>query len=185
MDRTLALSWEEAWLSVVVATSIYVLAILLTRLFGQRQLTTWASYDLIFVFAIGSIIGRVILVRTSLGVAAVGLVTMFSLHAGAAWLHRHSAVAHRLTQNRPILLVAKGHILHDGLRAARVSTFEVHQQLRLNGHGSLAGVKAVILERSGTMSVIGSDQVLDPSLFAEVQGTEQLAMGPRTGPVDG
>lgn len=138
-----------------------------------------------FVFAIGSIMGRVILVRTSLAVAAVGLVTMFLLHAAAAWLHHHSAVGQRLAQNRPVLLVANGCLLDDGLRAARVSTFEVHQQLRLNGHGSLSGVAAVIFERSGRMSVIRSDEALDPSLFVEVRGTERLAMSSGADPSGG
>lgn len=177
MDGALALSRQEAWLTVVVATSIYVLAVVLSRLFGQRQLTTSSSYDVMFVFAIGSVMGRVILVRTSLGAAAVGLVTMFLLHAAAGWLHHHSPLVHRLTQNRPVLLVADGRILDDGLRAARVSTFEVHQQVRLQGYGSLRGVAAVVLERSGKVSVIGQDEELDPALFGEVRGREQLAIG--------
>lgn len=177
-DRALALSWEEMWLTALVATSIYVMAIVLTRLFGQRQLLRSSGYDLAFVFAIGSLMGRVILVRTSLAGAMLGLVMMFSLHAVTGWLHHHSALAHRLTQNRPILLVARGRVLDEGLRTAKVSMPELLQQLRLHGHGSFMGVEAVIFERNGRISVIGSGAVLNASFFSEVRGAEQLELDP-------
>lgn len=177
-DEALTLSWEEAWLTAVVATSVYMLAILLTRLFGQRQLLRASAYDLAFVFAVGTLMGRVILVRTSLAGAALGLVMMFSLHAVTGWLHHHSALAHRLSQNRPILLVAKGKVVDQGLRTAKVSGSELLQQLRLHGHGSLSGIQSAILERNGQISVIGSGAPLDQSFFSEVRGADRLELDP-------
>lgn len=59
-----------------------------------------------------------------------------------------------------------------------MSTFEVRQQVRLEGYGSLRGVGAVVLERSGRMSVIGRNEELDPSLFVELRGSERLSAEP-------
>ena len=104
----LGLSWTEAGLVVLTATGIYLAVVVLSRVFGQRQFAQSSTYDLAFVFALGSLIGRVILVRTSLLAAVVGLVTMFLLHSATGWLHHHNATVHRLMQNRPVLLVAHG-----------------------------------------------------------------------------
>ncbi len=171
------LSWSDAWLTVVTAAGIYVAMIVFSRLWGQRQFATSSSYDLAFVFALGSLIGRVVLVRTTLAVALLGLFTMFALHAATGWLHHHVAVIHRLVQNRPILLVAGSTVLEDNLRRAHTSELELFQQLRLAGRGSLDDVEVVILERNGAFSVIGHDEPIDAELFQEVVGRERLPAG--------
>lgn len=136
-----------------------------------------SSYDLAFVFALGSLIGRVILVRTTLGAAVLGLVTMFLLHAVTEWLHHHSALVHRWIQNRPVLLAAHGHVLERNLRRAQTSRVELYRLLRGQGRASLSGVAAVILEPSGRLSVITDDQPLDAEVLGEVEGIEQLDLG--------
>lgn len=173
----LGITWAEGGLTVLTATAVYLLMIVLSRTFGQRQFASWGTYDLAFVFAIGSIVGRVILVRVSLATAAVGLVTLFALHGATTWLHHNAPVAHRLIQNRPILLVADGELLHDQLRRARVSVQEVHQALRLQGHGDLERVRAVVLERNGVLSVIADDARLSREVFAQVDGRQWLLDG--------
>lgn len=162
------MSWTEALLVVVTAAGIYATVILLSRLFGQRQFSVTTSYDLAFTFALGSVVGRVILVRTSLAAGVLGLATLFVLHALSGRLHHSVRAVHDLIQNRPVLLVVDGRVLDDNLRAARTSRSELYQQLRAHGHGSLEGVGAVVLERNGRMSVLDRDEARDPELFAEV-----------------
>lgn len=170
----LGLSWAEAWLTVVTAAGIYATIILLSRVFGQRQFATSSTYDLAFIFAMGSLVGRVILVRTSLLAAVLGLFTMFSLHAMTGWLHQNVRVLHLAIQNRPILVVADGDVLEDNRRRAHLSHFELYQQLRLHGLGSLEKVRAVILERNGDLSIITADQRVDAEVFQEVIGNDRL-----------
>ncbi|MDP8968966.1 MAG: DUF421 domain-containing protein [Actinomycetota bacterium] len=170
----LGLSWAEVWLTVVTAAGIYATVILLSRMFGQRQFATSSTYDLAFIFAMGSLVGRVILVRTSLLAAVLGLFTMFCLHAAARWLHQNVGVMHMAIQNRPILVVADGDVLEDNRRRAHLSHFELYQQLRLHGLGSLEKVRAVILERNGDLSIITADQRIDAEVFREVVGNDRL-----------
>lgn len=54
---------------------------------------------------------------------------------------------------------------------------DVYEKLRLNGVGRVDEVKAVVLERSGDISVIHGDVELDPDLFPNVVGREQLERG--------
>lgn len=164
----LGISGGEALLVVVTAVGIYLAMIVFSRVFGQRQFTQLSSYDLAFTFALGSVVGRVILVRTSLAAGALGLATLFTLHALTGLLHHRVRAAHHLIQNRPVLLARDGALLEEQLRAAGTSSDEVFQQLRLQGVGSLADVGCVVLERNGQMSVLAPDARRDPDVFAEV-----------------
>ncbi len=174
MMRELAIGWADAWLTIVTATGIYLTMVLLSRVFGQRQFSTASSYDLAFIFALGSLVGRVILVRTTLAAAVLGLLTMFVLHWATGWLHHNIGVIHRAIQNRPILVLAQGKVLEENLRKAKTSVIEVHAQLRLRGLASLEEAQAVVLERNGEFSVISHDRSLDASVFQEVIGSERL-----------
>ncbi|MDX1658079.1 MAG: DUF421 domain-containing protein [Nitriliruptorales bacterium] len=174
MAAELGMTWTEAGLTIVTATAIYAAVIVFTRVFGQRQFATSSTYDLAFVFAIGSVVGRVILVRTSLVTALLGLGVMFSLHALAGWLHHNNAWLHRVMQNPPILVVAHGEMVQDGMRRAHLSDYELFQALRQHGHASLDGLAAVILERNGRLSVIHEDAPIAPEVVEEVMGREHL-----------
>lgn len=170
----LGLTGTEAWLTLVTATGIYVGAIVLSRIFGQRQFAASSSYDLVFVFALGSVIGRVVLVRTSLAAGLLGLAALFVLHAVTGWLHHHVRAVHDLIQNPPILVVVDGDVVEEGMRRAQLSRAELYQALRQRGYGSLRGLRAVIIERSGDFSVLPEDVDLDADLVREVVGGERL-----------
>ena len=173
MWTELGMTWSEAALTVVTAVGIYAAIISFSRIFGQRQFSTSSTYDLAFTFALGSLVGRVILVRTSLLTAVVGLATMFVLHGITGWLHHNVPLIHRAIQNRPVLLVANGEVLEENLKRARTSHLEVYQQIRLAGLGRLEEVKAVILERNGQMSVIHAGTQLEERLLTEVLDHQQ------------
>jgi uncharacterized membrane protein YcaP (DUF421 family) len=178
MDRAwteLGLTWTELWVTIVTAMGVYGAMIFLSRVFGQRQFSTSTSYDLAFVFALGSLLGRTVLVRTSLAGAVVGLGTMFVLHAATGWLHHHLGWVHRLIQNDPILVVAHGRILEEGLAAAGMSTTELRQELRLEGVPRLEAVQAAILERNGRISVLRAGTPVGQGMVDEVVGGGRLS----------
>lgn len=56
MASRLGLSWNELWFTVLTAVGIYAIMIALSRLYGPRQFSTSSSYDLAFVFGLGSVI---------------------------------------------------------------------------------------------------------------------------------
>lgn len=174
----LGVSWHEAGLVVITAAGIYLGMLLLSRVFGQRSFSSATTYDLPFVFAIGSIIGRVILVRTSLVAALLGLLAMFVLHHVTGFLHHRVPAFHRVSQNRPTLLVADGQVLDDRVRDAGTSDLEIYEALRLHGLASLSDVLAVVLERNGEFSVVARGTSVEPEVWQEVAGADRL---PRAG----
>lgn len=175
----LGLTWTDAWQTVLTATVVYVAVIFLSRLFGQRQFSRFTAYDLPFSFAIGTLIGRVILVRVTLGTAMLAIVTVFSLHALSGWLHHNVPFAHRLMENRPIALVVDGRLHAEGFRRSRTSVLELHEQLRLEGVGSLDDVQMAVIERTGEISVVKRGQRLDSEIFEDVAIPDTGRDGPR------
>ena len=174
VSSELGISWEEAGIVVVIGVVIYAVALVGARLFGQRQFASLSTHDLVFVFALGSIIGRVVLVRTSLAGAVVGLATMFTLHALMSRLYRSSRGIQDMIQNPPILVVADGRPLPSQIRRARLGRFELRQLLRQQGHGAFEGLQAVVLEPTGTLSVIESDTPVTEEFLQEVDGADRL-----------
>jgi len=174
MWSELGTTWGDVWLTILSAIGVYVTIIALSRMFGQRQFATSSTYDLAFNFAMGTLVGRAVLVRVSLLNAVVALCTMFLLHAITSWLHHRVGWVHDAIQNRPMLLVANGVVLDDALRESGTSRVELFQALRLQGIGSVDEVGAAILERNGQFSVINSTTGLDADVFREVGGTNHL-----------
>lgn len=170
----LGMTWSQVGLTIATAIGVYAAIIALSRLFGQRQFATSSTYDLAFTFAMGSLIGRAVLVHVSLLNAVVALATMFVLHAVTGWLHHHSRLVHNLVQNRPVLLYANGRLLDDALRSTGTSHVEVYQAARSQGLGSLDDIAAVLLERNGQISFVSQSQRLDADVFAEVAGNDSL-----------
>lgn len=171
--RLVGINWVQVMETVVGAVGLYGLTIVASRLLGQRQFSTLSSYDLAFTFALGTIIGRGVLVRTNLAGAAVALVVMFALHAGVGWLHHHVAAIHVFTQNAAVLLVADGQVCPGALARAEMSLVELHQSLRARGHGSLASVGAAILEPNGQVSVIATSAELSEEFLDGVVGADR------------
>lgn len=171
----LGITWTDAWLTIVSAVGIYAAVVGLSRVFGQRQFGRVTTYDLPFVFAMGTMVGRVVLVRTTLLGGVLGLTVMFLLHAATGALHHRYHEVHRITENSPVLLVVDGAFVEDHLERAHTSDLEVREQIRLAGFGQLEDVGAVVMERTGAMSVIGRDSHLDRELFVDVAGAERLS----------
>ena len=170
----LGISWEEAGIVVVIALAIYAVTLVGARLFGQRQFASLSTHDLVFVFAFGSIIGRAVLVRTSLAGAVLALATMFTVHALISRLYRSSRGVHAMIQNAPLLLVADGRPLASQMQRARMGKFELRQLLRQQGHGTFEGLRAVVLEPTGQLSVIASGAPVAEEFLEQVDGADLL-----------
>ena len=165
----LGLSWSELGLGVFSALGIYAAVVVYTRVAGQRSLASMSTFDFAVSVAIGAVVGRVVLVRTSLLGGIVGLAVLFGLQAVLGFVRNRTDWG-RTIDNAPILLLHRGRFLPDNLHRAHVGEEDVREQVRLQGVGRLADVHAVVLERSGGVSVITTGDRLDDELFANVVG---------------
>ena len=102
----------------------------------------------------------------------VALVTLYSLQMLIAWLRTKWKVVRKIVDNQPLLLMDGPIILEKNLRLARITQDELIAKLRANNINSFAQVNAVVLESSGTISVlkkVNVDHFLDPALLSGVE----------------
>jgi uncharacterized membrane protein YcaP (DUF421 family) len=171
----LGLSWIDAATVVVSAVGIYLAFLVLLRIVGQRAVATMSSFDFAAAIAFGAVLGRTVLGYTpTLAAGLVGMVTLFALQAAFGVVRRNRRLD-RALNNLPLLLMVNGAVLPDRLRKAKMVEDELRQKLRLAGIHRYEDVAAVILERTGAISILRRGQTIAPELLTDVRGRELLA----------
>lgn len=166
--KELGLSLGDLVLVVCAAVGIYLAVVVLTRLTGPRPLAAFSTFDIVVGVAMGSLVGRVVLVRTSLLAGVVGLAVLLLLQRGTRRLRDREGV--QLLEPRAHLLVWQGRPLADGLARAHLSRRDLHAQLRAQGIGDIAQVRAAVFERDAEVTVLRSDEPFDPHMLIDVSG---------------
>lgn len=166
--RELGLSWGDLLLVVLAAAGIYLAVVAMTRISGPRPLATFSTFDVVVSVAMGSLVGRVVLVRTSLLAGVVGLAVLLVLQRAVRRIRNRDGV--QVVEPRAHLLVWDGEVLDDGLARAHISRRDLYTQLRADGIGDVRRVRAAVFERDAEISVITTDTDLDPELLADVTG---------------
>jgi len=158
----------------IAAVGVYVVFLLLVRMFGQRPLARMSTSDVVVVVALGSITGRVVLgTSVTLTAGAIALVMLFLLRWLAETVGR-TAWGRALVRVQPVVLMAGGEVLSDQLQRSRVSEQELWGALRAAGIRHRDEVAAVVLEATGGVSVLRRGVPLDRVLLAEAEGHERI-----------
>lgn len=172
MAEELGVSWSDAGLGLVAGIGIYVTIMLLSRVFSQRSLTTFSSFDFPITIAVGAIIGRTALVKTSLLSGVIALATLFTAQALVA-LARDRFGLDNVLDNPPEAIVADGLVLDAVEAHSHITSADLHQRLRMEGLRSLDQVRLMVLERSGSISIISGDDPIPPATLAGISCDDQ------------
>lgn len=166
----------ELWrIPVVVlsAVGIYVVFLVLVRIFGVRVLSGWSGFDVVVVIMLGSVAGRVIIGHPpTLAAGAIGLSTLLALEAAFGAFQQATGV--RGLSSRPRVIMAHGRFDDAAMRRTHLTAAEVHGALRRAGLSDRAEAQCVILEASGGLSVIREGRPIDPEMLTGVIGAEQV-----------
>lgn len=133
----------------------YIILTLMFKLMGKRQIgqlqmTEFATAVILSEAAALPITNSSIPISHGL----VPLLTLACLEIIASFMSSRSPKLRKLLDGSPVLLVAKGEILHKNFGKTRITLDEVFSEIRLQGYTGLEEVQYVILESSGKMSVI-------------------------------
>ncbi len=175
--KWLGASWGDIAMVVVSTIVIYVALITYTRLVGLRSFSKMSSFDFAITVAFGSLMASVaVSPSATLAQGLTGLGMLYLLQVVVATLRRRPAVQ-QMVDNQPRLLMAGSEMLHDNLRAARVTESEVRAKLREANVLHPDQIRAVVMESTGDISVLhagpdGPD--LDLDLLRGVQGVDRL-----------
>ncbi|WP_373512012.1 DUF421 domain-containing protein [Persicitalea sp.] len=136
-------------------TVFYLLIILITRVVGLRSFTTFSSFDILITLAMGALLATTVLDReVALLEGLTALVSLFGLQILVSTLRARSSLIKKWLDTPPTLLMKDGRILHDNLRAVRLTEDELLAKLRANNVFNYGQVVAVVLESSGEVSVL-------------------------------
>ena len=151
--------WEPLARIVFVGTCAYFALLFTLRVPGPRSIAKTNIFDFIVSVAIGSVFGRIL---TAKEVALTEACLAFALLVGLQWLVSRLRLRWpwfaSLVANGPVLLFYEGQYLAPALSRARFSPADVDELLRTKGYGSRAGVRAVVLEASGEISVLRREE---------------------------
>ncbi|WP_442844703.1 DUF421 domain-containing protein [Leeuwenhoekiella sp. H156] len=141
--------------SVLGTVLIFILIVVLTRIFGLKSFSKMTGFDFVVTVAIGSILGMSInSSKPSILLGAVILIALFSLNYLVTLLRFKSEKVEDLIDNDPLLIMENGEVLWDNMKASKVTEAELQSKLREANVIRLSEVKAVILETTGEISVM-------------------------------
>lgn len=175
----------ELWripIVIVSAIAIYLVFLLLVRIFGARVLSGLTGFDIVVGVMLGAVAGRVIIGHPpTLAAGIIGLVTLLCCEA-AFGLVRNNIRLHRAINARPTVVLAHGQPQPDLMRKTHITYDEITSCIRKAGFSNLAKVRCIVLEPSGALSVLGYDDTLDPNVLHDVVGAERVLAGENVEP---
>lgn len=156
--------WSPIWHTLLVGTVGYLTLVILLRGTGPRTMAKMTPLDFVIGVTLGSAFGRVVTaVDVSLAQAVVALLLLVVVQWVLAFLRSRSRFMRRLLDSPPALLYYDGELQLKAMHRHRLTEVDVHTAARQSGHGSLAGIQAVILHQDGSLGVIAQDAMGDGS----------------------
>jgi uncharacterized membrane protein YcaP (DUF421 family) len=147
--------WADLGRVLAVGTLAYAALILFLRLSGKRTLTKLNAFDLVITVALGSTLSSVLLDKSiSLAEGAVAFALLILLQYLLTWSSVRWRRFEKVVKSEPTLLVHRGEFLGEAMRRQRITQSEVLSAVRSSGNGDVLGMRAVVLENDGSLSVI-------------------------------
>lgn len=154
----------------VKAVLIYLTAVVGLRIAHRRTLAQWTAIDFAAAVAVGAIIGRTALASSqSYLMGAVALATILLAHGGIT-MARGNRVLAKAVDHRVRVLVVHGVIRRRQLRICGLTEHDLLAQLRQAGVFDLAGVRYVLYEAKGNLTVVPDGATADGPLVHEGLG---------------
>ncbi len=163
--------WQGLLRVAVVGVLAYAALVVLLRTSGKRALAKLNAFDFVVTIALGSILATILLSQdVALAEGVLAFVVLLALQYLITWLSVRSATVRRLVKSEPALLLLRGRLLEQAMKAERVTIDEILDAVRSHGVGSLEEVEALVLETDGTFSVIRRSDAGDGSAMKRIAG---------------
>ncbi|MDO1499875.1 DUF421 domain-containing protein [Winogradskyella maritima] len=164
---------DPLWETLVGSSLIFLVIIVLTRLIGLRSFAKFTAYDFAFTVAIGSIISSTLTSSTTIAHGAVAIASLLLLTLIFSTLQRKYKWLNNAISNRPLLLMDKDEILYDNLSYARIDKGQLIAKLREANVLEFSQVQAVVLESTGAISVLHSNDSQEKLSKALLEGVRR------------
>ena len=140
---------------VLRASALFVIAFLMLRLLGKRELGQMTPFEFLVLVVIGDLIQQGVTQSDfSITAATLAIGTFAFWGVVLSWISYLSRPAERLLDGDPRVLIRDGVLLEQNLRRDRLTRHEIESEMRLAGIASIRDVAWALLETNGKMSFI-------------------------------
>jgi uncharacterized membrane protein YcaP (DUF421 family) len=150
--------WQSLGTVAGKAALMYVVALFGLRLAQRRTLAQWTIIDFAAAVATGAIVGRTAIAQhQSFVIGAAALLTIIACH----WLvtaARFRPLVSRAVDYRVRVLVEHGRVRTREMRVCGITHGDLLSHLRQQGVHSLEGVRYVLYEPKGSLTVVAEDE---------------------------
>jgi uncharacterized membrane protein YcaP (DUF421 family) len=152
---------------------IYIFLVVILRIGGRRELAQMNAFDLVVLLTLSNAVQNSIIGDdTSLLGGIVGGATLVLLNLGVVrYLYQHPGLDRKL-EGDPVLLVKDGRIVRKNLEHELITEDELLAAIHRQGIDRVESCAEVILETSGTISVLARQPTTEELRIAEI--TERL-----------
>lgn len=150
----------------------YVIAIVGSKLAGIRSFTKESGFDFLITLAMGALLATTVVDKSvSIVEGGVALIILYLLQTLIGAMRLRWKFVSRYIDNRPVLLMENGKMLHRNMRKVHITKYEINAKIRAHNVCSYEQIRAVVLEATGQISVVTYDEKypLDPALLENVR----------------
>lgn len=151
--------WGDLGIVAAKAALMYLVALAGLRVAQRRTLAQWTIIDFAAAVAIGAIMGRTAVARgQSFVFGAVALITLVACH-WAVSAARFQPWFARMVDHRVRVLVQDGQLRRKQLKMCGITDNDLLSHLRQRGYHSLEGLRYVLYEPKGSLTVVADDEI--------------------------
>ncbi|WP_235297369.1 DUF421 domain-containing protein [Portibacter marinus] len=148
--------------SAIGTTVIIGLIILYTRIFGLKSFSKMTGFDFIITIIIGNVAAMALSTgRPGLYMGMIILTFAFVINYLITYFLFKSEKVESIVENKPVFLMRDGKMNEENMKKCKVTVDELRGKLREANVLQLHQAKAVILETTGDVSVLHSDQDIE------------------------
>ena len=149
--------------------SAYLILVFLIRVSGKRTLAKLNAFDLVVTVALGSLLASTIVSKSSaLAEGMLAIAVLVGMQYVIAFFAARSDAFDAMVKNKPTLLVWQGEMLKDVMQKERITEQEVRCAVRESSQIEMEAVVAVVMETTGTLSVITNETAKEPDALKGV-----------------
>jgi uncharacterized membrane protein YcaP (DUF421 family) len=148
---------------------VYVVLVLLLRVFGKRELAQLNPLDLIVLLTISNTVQNAIIGNdNSITGGVIGAVTLMAAnYVMVRFLYHHQRLD-RVVEGKATTLIENGRVLKDHLDAELITVAELEAAAHRQGFASLDVVKRAVIEPGGTLTFDGRTPTPDAERQADL-----------------
>ncbi|AOT70536.1 DUF421 domain-containing protein [Geosporobacter ferrireducens] len=131
---------------------IYILILIIFRIIGKRVLSQLTNFDMAVLLILGMIAAGPLMTQNIM-ITFYGIILLTLLHLLMISISRNQRIRDMIF-GTPKVLIQRGKISEDSLRAAKLSMLDLMNELRQQGYCNVADVEFAIMEDTGKVTVM-------------------------------